>query len=106
VKVGYSGQRWEWRTRVRSRYRIQVPAVLRPLLLASGIGPGVFVEVGVMPVEGWGSVYWITRMPSEWRITIPEVYRDEYLKPGELVEVSLRLVLKPEEVSEDDKKRL
>ena len=55
--------KWEWRGSVRKRYRIWVPAVVRPLLLASGIRPGALVRVNVYTELKW--VSWIARMSSE-----------------------------------------
>ena len=90
-----NGEEWEWRGRVQRRYRILVPAVMRPLLLASGIRPGALVRVNVYTGLDW--VFWIARMPSDWRITVPSVYRQE-LRPGKIVDVYVELVLEPEEV--------
>lgn len=92
------GPSWTWRTRVQARWRLQIPAALRPLILAAGVRPGVLVQVSLKPVDGWSSTSWVTRMPFGWRLTVPEAYREEDLKPGNLVEVSLKPLPKPPKV--------
>ena len=52
----------------------------------------------VKALDSWRGVRWVGRMPLGWRLTIPEAYREPEVRPGVLVEVSLKPIPKPPKV--------